>query len=99
MEKLNDERRLPPDLQQNQRLLDGGIGDCPSQLSRVAHPAADTMCFPNRCSGRCGKARGAWGRELLAQWIQAMSGLAATMIYTHVLNKGGRGVTSPFDAL
>ena len=23
--------------------------------------------------------------------------VAATMIYTHVLNKGGRGVTSPLD--
>ena len=25
--------------------------------------------------------------------------VSTTMIYTHVLNKGGRGVTSPFDAL
>jgi integrase len=25
--------------------------------------------------------------------------VATTMIYTHVLSKGGRGVTSPFDAL
>jgi len=25
--------------------------------------------------------------------------VSTTMIYTHVLNKGGRGVRSPFDAL
>ena len=25
--------------------------------------------------------------------------VATTMIYTHVLNKGGRGVTSPLDAM
>lgn len=25
--------------------------------------------------------------------------LKTTMIYTHVMNKGGRGVLSPFDAL
>jgi len=25
--------------------------------------------------------------------------VSATMIYTHVLNKGGRGVLSPLDAL
>ncbi len=25
--------------------------------------------------------------------------LNTTMIYTHVLNKGGKGVTSPLDAL
>ena len=27
------------------------------------------------------------------------SGVSTTMIYTHVLNKGGRGVTSPFNEL
>jgi site-specific recombinase XerD len=27
------------------------------------------------------------------------SDVAATMIYTHVLNRGGRGVRSPLDAL
>jgi predicted amidohydrolase YtcJ len=26
-------------------------------------------------------------------------GITTTMIYTHVLNKGGRGVTSPMDVL
>jgi site-specific recombinase XerD len=25
--------------------------------------------------------------------------VASTMIYTHVLNKGGKGVTSPLDTL
>jgi len=33
------------------------------------------------------------------QELLGHSDVIATMIYTHVLNKGGRGVRSPFDAL
>jgi hypothetical protein len=29
----------------------------------------------------------------------ATRGVATTMIYTHVLNRGGRGVRSPFDTM
>jgi hypothetical protein len=35
-------------------------------------------------------------------WISSgarYSDVSTTMIYTHVLNKGGRGVTSPLDRL
>lgn len=28
-----------------------------------------------------------------------LTSVSTTMIYTHVLNKGGRGVTSPLDRL
>lgn len=33
------------------------------------------------------------------QELLAHSDVSTTMICTHVLNKGGRGVLSPFDAL
>ena len=33
------------------------------------------------------------------QELLGHSDVATTMIYTHVLNKGGKGVTSPLDAL
>jgi site-specific recombinase XerD len=34
-----------------------------------------------------------------AQALPGHAGVSATMIDTHVLNKGGRGVLSPLDAL
>jgi integrase len=33
------------------------------------------------------------------QELLGHSDVSITMIYTHVLNKGGRGMTSPFDTL
>jgi len=34
-----------------------------------------------------------------AQEQRGHSGVSTTMIYTHVLNRGGRGVRSPLDQL
>jgi site-specific recombinase XerD len=33
------------------------------------------------------------------QQLLGHAGVQATMVYTHVLNKGGRGVRSPLDGL
>jgi hypothetical protein len=33
------------------------------------------------------------------QELQRYSDIAATMVYAHVLNKGGRGVNGPLDVL
>ena len=35
----------------------------------------------------------------IIQELLRHSDVRTTMIYTHVLNKGGKGVRSPFDAL
>ena len=43
-----------------------------------------------------------WGMAMTSGRIQELLGhkdVATTMIYTQVLNRGGKGVSSPLDAL
>jgi site-specific recombinase XerD len=71
---------------QHQRDLERGLG-------RVALPNALGRKYPNA------------GKEWGWQWVfpqPATTGhrdVSTTMIYTHVLNRGGKGVRSPADTL
>src|SRR5213594_1445934 len=71
--------------------------DCPCNLSTGGLPQSDRR-NPSRkiLEDRLGKAI----RENEAQELShGVNDVSATMIYTHVLNRGGRGVQSPADKL
>lgn len=72
---------------------------------RAIKEAARAACLAKPVS--CHTLRHAFATHLLAggydirtvQELPGHSDVSTTMIYTHVLNKGGRGVTSPLDRL
>jgi integron integrase len=76
-----------------------------SVLQRAVKVAVDRAGLTKRAS--CHTLRHSFATHLLEagydiRTIQELSGhrdVSTTMIYTHVLNKGGRGVRSPFDDL
>jgi site-specific recombinase XerD len=61
--------------------------DLAEGFGRVWLPNALAVKYPN-----ADRARG-W------QWVFPSGTLSTTMIYTHVLNRGGRGVRSPLDSI
>jgi integron integrase len=77
----------------------------PTVLQRAVREAARTAGITKRVS--CHTLRHSFATHLLEsgydiRTIQELLGhqsVNTTMIYTHVLNKGGRGVRSPFDVL
>jgi site-specific recombinase XerD len=76
----------------------------PSTVQRAVHRAAKTANLQKRVN--CHTFRHSFATHLLEagydiRTIQELLGhkdMKTTMIYTHVLNRGGRGVRSPLDA-
>jgi len=61
----------------------------------------DTSDAPPECPHGSGRRRGECGR-IECRSVQELLGhsdVTTTMIYTHVMNKGARGVKSPLDRL